>query len=91
MSGLVFRDVDASVDDPVETWPTEALETAMERGGLAEWRRIPAAVRRDPWGLVATAVESILTYSRPYGVDLLVERVIAAARAADPDRPAPTG
>ncbi len=79
-SDLAFRNVDARVDDPVETWPTEALETAMERGGLPEWRRIAAAVRREPWGHVATTVESILTYTRPYGVDVLLERVITAAR-----------
>lgn len=80
-SDLVFRNVEARVEDPVGTWPTEALETALARGGLEEWRRIAAAIREDPWGPVALAVESILGYSRPYGVDLLMERVITAARA----------
>lgn len=84
---LAFRNVDASVEDPVETWPTEAVEAAMARGGLPEWRRIAAAVRREPWGPVATTVESILTYTRPYGVDLLMERVITAARSPAPRRP----
>lgn len=76
------------MDDPVETWPVEALETAMDRGGLQEWRRIAAAIRRQPWGPVAESVGSILTYSRPYGVDLLLERVIATARAGDGSDPA---
>ena len=88
MSDLVFRNVDASVDDPVETWPVEAVKTAMDRGGLEEWRGIAAAIRREPWGPVARSVESILGYSRPCGVDLLPERVITAARAGDGGEPA---
>lgn len=76
-----FRNVDASVDDPVEEWPTEALESALERGSLAEWARIASAIRSRPWGPVARRVESVLRYSRPYGVDLLMDGVIARARA----------
>lgn len=79
--GLVFRNVDVRPDDPVETWPHEAMATALARGGLSDWRRIVAAVRRDPWGPVSRAVEQVLSYERPYGTAELFETAIAAARA----------
>lgn len=56
-SDLVFRNVDARLDDPVETWPTEALETAMGRGGLPERRRIAAARGQSPGGQGGAAAE----------------------------------
>lgn len=80
MSLLVFRNVDASPEDPVSEWPLEAIQTALERGGLSHWRRLAEAVRAQPWGPVARQIEEVLTYSRPYGVAELMERVIADAR-----------
>ena len=82
MSSLVFRNVEVSPQDPVSEWPQEAIQTALERGGLADWRRLGIAIRKDPWGPVARRVEEALTYSRPYGVAKAMERVIAAAREA---------
>ena len=79
---LTFRNVDAGVDDPVQTWPQEALLAALERGSISHWRRIARAIESDPWGPVARAVEEILTYSRPYGVAELMEMAIGNARAA---------
>lgn len=81
MSRLAFRNVDADPDSPVEGWPAEALEAALDRGGLAEWTRIAEVVRREPWGGVARGVEAVLSYSSPYGVAPLMERAIASARA----------
>lgn len=78
---LAFRNVDAEVSDPVDCWPQEALQAALERGDISHWRRIAAEIRRSPWGPVARAVGEILTYSQPYGVAGLMERAIAAARA----------
>jgi hypothetical protein len=37
-STLSFRNLDVSVDDPVETWPLEALATALARGAGAHLR-----------------------------------------------------
>ena len=81
MSLLGFRNVDASPDDPVSEWPLEAIQTALERGGLSHWRRLAGAVRAEPWGPVARQIEEVLTCSRPYGVSELMERVIADARS----------
>lgn len=77
---LAFRNVDAAVSDPVDSWPQEALQAALERGDITHWRRIAAEIRARPWGRVARAVEEILSYSRPYGVAGLMDRAIAAAR-----------
>lgn len=78
---LAFRNVDVSPEDPVEVWPTEAVLTALERGGLGHWRRLTAAIREDPWGPVARRVEEALDVSRPYGVGVLMADVLVAARA----------
>lgn len=80
MTALAFRNVDASPDDPVSKWPLEAVQTALERGGLSHWRRLASAIRERPWGSVARRTEEVLTYSRPYGVALAMERVISQAR-----------
>ncbi len=80
MTALAFRNVSASPDDPVGQWPQEAIQAALERGSLSDWRHLATAIRDDPWGPVARRVEEALTYSRPYGVARLMERVIASAR-----------
>lgn len=82
MRPLAFRNVEASPGDPVSEWPLEAIQTALERGGLAHWRRLAEAIRKQPWGAVARRVEEVLTYSRPYGVAAAMEQAIALAREA---------
>lgn len=82
MSPPAFRNVDGSPADPVSGWPQEAIQTALERGNLSEWRRLAAAIRAEPWGPVARRVEEVLTYSRPYGVAPVFERVIRQSREA---------
>lgn len=79
---LAFRNVDADPSDPVESWPIEAIQAALERGGMQHWRRLTSAIRREPWGPLARDVEHVLGYSRPYGVAGLMERAIADARAS---------
>lgn len=80
MSELTFRNVDASPEDPIEVWPLEAIQTALERGSLKHWRRLAAAIKAQPWGPVARDIEEVLTYSRPYGVAEAMDRVIELAR-----------
>lgn len=80
MSGLVFRNVDTSPDDPVSRWPLEAIQAALERGSLSYWRRLANAIHEEPWGPVARRVEEVLTYNRPYGVAKTMERVISDGR-----------
>ncbi|MHB1593978.1 MAG: helix-turn-helix domain-containing protein [Streptosporangiaceae bacterium] len=88
MSALKFRNINASVDDPVETWPFEGILTAVERGTLPDWRRLAAAIRADPWGPVAQQVQEAVELSRPYGTAELLTTVVERARqhAADDER-----
>jgi DNA-binding transcriptional regulator YiaG len=79
-SALKFRNVDASPDGPVETWPFEGILAAVERGTLPDWRRLAAAIRADPWGPVAQQVLEALRLSHPYGTAELLEGVVVRAR-----------
>ncbi len=77
---LVFRNVSADPADPVETWPYEALVTAIERGGIRDWARVTHAIDEAPWGEVARQVEDYLSYAEPDGVTALFGRAIDRAR-----------
>lgn len=79
-TALKFRNVDASPDDPVETWPFEGILAAVERGTLPDWDRLATAIRVDPWGPVAQQVLEAVHLSRPYGTTELLEAVVARAR-----------
>lgn len=81
MTRLAFRNVDASPEDPVEAWPAEAVRAALERGGLAQWRRLAAVVRGDPWGPVARRVQEAVATDPPYGSGPLMDEVLSDARA----------
>jgi len=83
---LAFRNIDVTPEDPVQTWHTEGIQTALERGDLSHWRRIAAEVRLDPWGQVAQELSEVLSYVRPYGVADLMDGVLADARSAERDR-----
>lgn len=77
---LSFRNIDASPGDPVESWPFEGVLTALERGGLPEWRRLARAVRERPWGRVARYVEEAVAVARPYGISEVMTDLVADAR-----------
>lgn len=78
---LLFRNIDFDPSAELDTWPTEAFATALERGSLTHWSRIATAIQGDPWGPVARTVEDVLACSRPFGVAVGMERLIANARA----------
>jgi DNA-binding transcriptional regulator YiaG len=82
VSALAFRNLKVTPEDPVSEWPLEAIQTALERGGLTHWRRLATEVQAEPWGPVAREIEEVLTYSRPYGVAEAFERTISRSRAA---------
>lgn len=77
---LAFRNLAITPDAPVREWPIEAIQTALERGGIEDWRRLADEIRVDPWGRTARRIEQVLTYTRPYGVSELMETVITRAR-----------
>jgi DNA-binding transcriptional regulator YiaG len=77
---LAFRNLTITPDAPVSQWPTEAVQAALERGDLADWHRIVAAIQADPWGRTARQVEEVLSHSRPYGVTEAMRTVLSRAR-----------
>jgi DNA-binding transcriptional regulator YiaG len=79
-TALKFRNLTASPDDPVETWPFEGIVAAVERGALPDWRRLARVIKADPWGPVAQQVLEAIHLSRPYGTAELLEGVIGSAR-----------
>jgi hypothetical protein len=81
MMALRFRNVTAEPADDVESWPYEAIVTAIERGTIGDWVRLSRAIDDDPWGEVARQVEDYLSYEQPYGVGPLLARAVARARA----------
>jgi DNA-binding transcriptional regulator YiaG len=87
-TALKFRNIDASPEDPVGTWPFEGILAAIERGTLPDWRRLVAAVNADPWGPVAQQVLEAVQLAHPYGTAELLEGAVARARklAADSER-----
>ncbi len=78
---LTFRNLTVSSEDPVDTWPAEAVQTALERGDLGDWRRIVGELKRDPWGPTARRLEEVLGYSRPYGIADAMATVLRRIRA----------
>jgi DNA-binding transcriptional regulator YiaG len=77
---LAFRNLSITPDAPVSQWPTEAVQAALERGDLADWHRIVAEIRADPWGRTARQVEEVLSHSRPYGTADAMEMILFRAR-----------
>jgi len=77
---LQFRNVDASPDDDVRTWPFEALVTAIERGLVPDWRPIFVEIRRAPWGSVARRVERYIAAVEGDGARELFRLAIDRAR-----------
>lgn len=77
---LTFRNLTIAPETPVPQWPTEAVQTALERGDLADWHRIVTEMRNDPWGKTARQVEEVLGHSRPYGVAEAMESILSRAR-----------
>ena len=77
---LAFRNLTISPDAPVTEWPTEAVQTALERGDLADWHRIVTAIQADPWGRTARQLEEVLSHAHPYGVTEAMQTALSRAR-----------
>ena len=68
-------------DQPVEFWSTAAIRSALQGGDIATWKRIAAALKRDPYGRTARQVEEVLEGTRPYGISKALWEVLERARA----------
>jgi hypothetical protein len=68
-------------EQPVEFWPTAAIRSALQGGDIDTWKRIAAALKRDPYGRTARQVEEVLEGTRPYGIAKALWEVLERARA----------
>ena len=74
------RGSDRAPDQPVEFWSTAAIRSALQGGDIDTWKRIAAALKRDPYGRTARQVEEILEGTRPYGISKALWEVLERAR-----------
>ena len=76
-----FRNIRATLDDPVAQWGFEGLLAAIERGGMKQWNRIADEVRRDPYGSVARLLErEVVDAISHQGERELFRRILVRAR-----------
>ncbi len=77
---VVFRNVDARWEDPVVTWPYEALVTTLERGLVSDWQPVLHEMKANPWGKTARRVEKYLSYQELAGLNLFFAAALQRAR-----------
>jgi hypothetical protein len=65
----------------VEFWSTAAIRSALQSGDIDTWKRIAAALKRDPYGRTARQVEEVLEGTRPSGIAKALWEVLERARA----------
>jgi DNA-binding transcriptional regulator YiaG len=75
-----FRNLDFDPSAPVDQWPTEAIETVIDRGSLSDWHQLADAIQHNPWGPAARTAETVVAWGEHYGVDALISNVIRHAR-----------
>jgi hypothetical protein len=68
-------------EQSVEFWSTAAIRSALQGGDIATWKRIAAALKRDPYGRTARQVEEVLEGTRPSGIAKALWEVLERARA----------
>jgi DNA-binding transcriptional regulator YiaG len=77
---LQFRNIDVSPDALVTEWGVEGLLAAIDRGTLADWRRIRRAIDIDPWGDVARDLEDALAIAEDRGAGAVLRESLARSR-----------
>lgn len=82
MTTLSFRNVDADPSDPLDSWPHEAFQAAIERGLVPDWQRIADHIDHYPYGAAAATLAEVLEYTEGVGAFLLRDRLAQARRVA---------
>lgn len=77
---MAFRNINVSPDAPVSEWGFEGMLAAVDRRGIADWRRIAAAVLADPRGEVADTLIEVFEVAEDSGVVGSLRRVLEIAR-----------
>ena len=77
---IFFHNVDANWEDPVTTWPYEALVKTLERGLVSDWQPVLHEMKANPWGKTARRVEKYLSYQEPEGLNVFFAAALQRAR-----------
>ncbi|MGH9224018.1 MAG: helix-turn-helix domain-containing protein [Acidimicrobiales bacterium] len=78
---ISFRNINVDEAASIESWPAEAIEILIDRGGLADWRRLASALAADPWGPLSRTVEQVIGLDCHYGVDRIMEQILQQQRS----------
>jgi DNA-binding XRE family transcriptional regulator len=78
---VIHRHLNYAADTAVEQLGPAALDDLVERGDLADWAPLAAAVARDPFGELAATVEQLCDAHPMYGTSPLWRAFIDRARA----------
>lgn len=84
-----FRHLDYVGEAPIEDLGPAAIDDLLERGDLASWAPLAAAVRRHPRGRLADSVLGLCAAHPMYGTSALWRSWIERLRAGDPEAEAP--
>lgn len=76
---LRFRNLEVSPDDPVELWGVEGILTAIERGGVDDWRKVVRTAVADPSGEVAADLAQALEIAEAPGSVAAVRAMLTFA------------
>ena len=68
---MIHRHLDVRPDTPPEELPSAALVDILERGDLADWQPLAAAVARDPHGELAGRLLRLVDAHPMYGTSPL--------------------
>ncbi len=82
MATLMFRNVDADPSDPIDTWPHEAFQAAIEHGLTPDWQGIANHLDQHPYGAAAATLAEVLEYTEGVGAFLLRHRLERARSTA---------
>lgn len=73
------RPLDA--DQPLDSWTTVRVRSALERDDIAVWKLLAAAIKRDPYGTTARQIEQIVHGTRPAGIAKALIEVLDRSRS----------
>ena len=85
---MIHRHCEVPPNLPAEELPPVAIADLLERGDLGDRQPLARAIRRDPWGDLATAVTHLVDAYPRYGTSPLWRAWIDRCRAREQATPA---
>lgn len=83
-----LRHLDYGAQPRVEEVGAAGIQAILDRGDVAAWQPVLAAVRREPWGSVASRVERLVDHLESRGTACAIRAWLRRCRCLAPKRPA---